>query len=840
MSPITLLRWIRRETRGALGRMGFFVACLAVGVAAIVGVSGFSTGLDVGIRREGRQLLAADVRIRGNEPIPEEVLELVENRQGIAMVEMRELVSMAASTEGRSLLAELKVVEPGYPFYGELVTDPGEPLTELLDNGGVLVDPDVLSRLGIAIGDPLLLGGLELKIHGLVLAEPDRTGGAFSLGPRVLLSAESFAATNLDQVGSRIFHRLLLRFPDDLAAEDRTELIDAMRETLGRDRGFRLETWDEALPELRRGIGRVERFLGLVALLSLLLGGVGVAQTTRAWLAGSMDNLAVLRCLGVRPGEAMWFFMLQAAALGLVGSLVGCAAGLMVQRFLPSLLSGLLPTADLPTWQPTAVLRGLGLGLGVAMLFSLEPLLLTRRVPPLRVLRRDVEPIPGRRWAPALTGMVVLLGIWAAAAFQSGSVALGGQFTLGVLAASLALGLGALVLIRLVAPPARRLTTTWLRHGLASLARPGAATVGAVVSLGLGVLLVVALSLVERQLRTELMAELPTSAPTAFLIDVLPDQWPGVQRLMAEEGAESVDSVPVVTARLSAIDGVEVADLVSAGDEDNSNRWALTREQRITYLETLPGDNRILKGALWSDPAVLEVSVEEEFATDLAVDLGSRLRFDIQGVPIELTVTSIRSVVWETFGINFFLVAEPGALDEAPQKRVATARLPKAREQRIQDRLATSFPNVTLFRIRELLEKVAGVVTRLAAGVRFLGSFAMLAGIVILGGAVSAATVRRGREIALLKTLGMTRIGVAGMLAVEYGLLGLVAGLVGTGGGSLLAWAVLTRGMEMSWSLQPAVLLLALVATILLTAATGIAASGRALRLRPIEVLRSE
>jgi putative ABC transport system permease protein len=333
------------------------------------------------------------------------------------------------------------------------------------------------------------------------------------------------------------------------------------------------------------------------------------------------------------------------------------------------------------------------------------------------------------------------------------------------------------------------------------------------------------------------MADLPTEAPSAFLIDIQPDQWPGVEALLRREGAGNLDSVPVVTARLLAIDGRDVG-LLARGNRER--RWALTREQRLTYMQRLPEDNRIVAGQLWGDPARAEVSVEEEFAAELGVGLGGVLRFDVQGVPLDLPVTSLRTVDWRTFGINFFLIVEPGVLESAPQHRLAAAELPRGREQRVQDLLAAGYPNVTLIQIRAVLEKIVAVLDRIGLGIRFLGGFTVLAGVAILAGAVAAGSARRGREVALLKTLGMTRKGVAAAHAVEYALIGLVAGAIGAGGGALLAWRVLAEGFELTWRPQPLPLVAALAATAALTVAAGLAASARALEKRPIEVLRSE
>jgi putative ABC transport system permease protein len=884
------LRFLRQETRGSRGRLLFFVACLAVGVAAVVAVAGIASGLESGVRREARRLLAADLAVEGREPLPESLdralAELArELGEPLGRADLRELVTVVAApargapdgsrrtavAPGRSQLVELKVVRGPYPFYGELALLPDRPLAELLDRpsgvngaavGGAVAAPELLDRLGLEVGDRLKIGGVEVPITGAVTAEPDRLGGAFGFtaGPRLFLGAATFDETGLEATGSRIRYRALLRLPEAAGEAGTERAAAAIRSVLPEGRGFGIETWAEAQPALRQGIARAERFLGLVALLSLLIGGVGVGQTVRAWLAGRMDAIAVLKCLGARPREVLLLYGGQTALLGLAGSLVGAAAGVAIllgSPFLSSHLGGdLLPAELLDPWQPGAVARGLLLGVSVALLFGLPSLAGALRVPPARVLRRDVEPLPVAWPVRLAVAAAVLGGVGATASAQSGSLRLGIEFTAGAAAATLALAGAAIAVSRGAARlrgrrHGRSATSArgsfWLRHGLAALGRPGAGTLAAVVALGLGVLVVVALWLIERRLTAELVGNLPEAAPSVFLIDIQPDQWAPLRRLLEAEGAEAIDSVPVVMARIAAVDGVPVGELTDAsfgrervedvGGDDR--RWALTREQRLTYLDRLPEDNRVVAGELWSAPGVAEVSVEEEFAGDLGVGVGSTLGFDLQGVPLELAVTSLRRVDWSTFGINFFLVVEPGVLEAAPQYRIAAVRLPPGTEAVVQDRVTAAFPNVTVLQIREILDKVVAVIQALAGGIRFVGTFTVLAGAAILAGAVSAGAARRSREVALLKTLGTTRGGVVAVYSVEYALVGLVAGVIGSAGAVVLSWAVLTRGMEVAWVFDPLPLATGVLGGAALAVVAGLAASVKALQSRPLEALRS-
>ncbi|HWM94414.1 MAG TPA: FtsX-like permease family protein [Thermoanaerobaculia bacterium] len=849
-----------RESRGARGRLAFFVACLSVGVAAVVSVAGMSASIDEGVRVEARQLLAADLAIEGRRPVPPGLDLAKAGLAGARRTDLKETVTVVlreGGGTGASQLVELRVVDGEYPFYGELVLQPRRPLGELLGPETVVVGSELLATLGMRQGDTLRVGGAPFRIAGVVLSEPDRVSVSFTIGPRVFMTGEGLDRTQLTGRGSRVGYRTLIKLPPGFPADGLDTAKERLESALADASFYEIETYKEAQPALRNSIDRVDRFLGLVALLSLFVGGIGVAQSVRAWLSSRLDAIAVLKCLGMRPREILPLYLGQTALLGLAGSLVGIVLGSLLQLALPGLFPDLIPAELVRPWQPTALLRGLALGVGVAVLFSLPSLSAVLRVPPARVLRRDAEPLPSHRWAAAATLIVLGTGIWAMATAQSRSLDLGSRFTAGVILVTAVLAGAALLVSWMV----RRLPREslpgriWMRHGLAALARPGAGTVSAIVALGLGVLVVLGMSLVERRLSNQLATAIPPDAPSAFLIDIQPDQWQGVHDVLRRAGASRVDMVPVIMVRLAAIDGRTVEELATAAearrerrrqgsdreeDREGARRWALTREQRLTYLKELPPDNRLVAGKLWTDPSRSEVSVEQEFAEDLGLKLGSVIRFDVQGVPVELTVTSLRTVDWQTFGINFFLVAEPGVLEKAPQLRLAAARLPRGSEQGVQDALAAAYPNVTLIRVREVLEKIAGVLERIGVGIRFLGGFTVLAGIAILGGAVSAGSARRGREVALLKTLGMTRKGVAGAFAVEYALIGLVAGIIGAAGAVVLSYMVVTRGFELVWELQPWPLAAALAGTVFLAVAAGLAASARALERRPIEVLRAE
>ena len=847
MSPGLYLRYMARESRGSLGRLVFFIFCLSVGVAGVAAVASMSDSIEEGIRAEARTLLAADLVVEGSRPLPEELdrhLESIAGSRSTVVLELPTIIAAPgdAAGPGRSMLAGIKAIDGDYPFYGTLRLDPDRPLAELLRPDTAVVGPEALERLGLELGGRLHIGGTAFSIEGVVHDEPDRLRFVVTLGPRVFLSKEGLDRAGLQAFGSRILHRRLIRLPDGADAARAAEVAAVLKEGLPGSEFMRIETFAEAQPGLRDALSRTERFLGLVALLSLLMGGIGVAQAVRAWLAGRIDAIAVLKSLGVRPREILWLYLGQTFLLSMVGSAIGLVAAIGVLMILPFVIGDLLPVTTALRLQPMAALRGAGLGVGVAILFSLPSLIGIRRVPPARVFRNEAEPLPGSRLFWWGAWILLIGGIGMMSIVQSGSVAQGLLFTGAILAAAGVLALGALALSRIVGRAPRRAARVWLRHGLSALSRPGAGTLGAIVALGMGVVVVLSMHLVQIQVSDQLRAELPTDAPTAFLVGIQPSQREGVRELLRDAGATRIDSVPVTMARLREVDGRPVRDLLEEEEavRGSRRRRIYTREHRLTYMNDLPEDNVVVDGELWQDDALDEISIEKDYARDMGVSVGSTVVFDIQGVPLELTVTSLRTVEWEGFGINFFLIVEPGILDDAPQFHVTATRLPSVSEQTVQDQLAAVFPNVTYLRIREILEKVAAILETIGLGIRLLGGFTVLTSIAILAGAVSAGLVKRAREVALLKTLGMTRRGVVAVFSVEYALIGLVAGAIGAVGGGLVSWTVLTQGMEMEWTFRVLPYLLAVMGSIGLTVLAGISASTRALSRRPIEVLRAE
>lgn len=833
-----LLRLLLREVRGARARLAPFLASLAVGVAAVVLVAGLGDGVSRAIRLEARPLLGADVAARSFQPLPAE-LDPTEEFPDVSRADTVDLLTMVATppradgAPGKSLLGELKAVSPGWPFYGAPTLSPDRPLADLLDPSGIVVDPSLLERLGVAVGDTVRIGGADFTVRAVVEKEPGRLPSGMSAGPRVFTSLEGLERAGIGDSGARITWRALFRAPDEQRAG---ELATWLKSTAGTR--ARVETWSDAQPSAQRSIERSTSYLGLVALLSLVVGGVGVAQSTRAWMAQRLDALAVQRCLGLTTGELRLLALGQTAALATIGSLAGALLGVGALAVAPSLLDGLIPPGAISPWQPGAMAKGVALGVGIALLFAARPLDQAARVPPLRVLRRDVEPLPDP--LPRRVAYAVLLGggILALGWIQSRDWVVAGAFT-AALAAVAGLGAaGAAGAAGALGRAARSVRRWWLRHGLATIGRPGSGVVPATVSLAVGVVVVLTTLLVEGRIFAQINEEFPKDAPSAFLVDVQPDQREDVTRMLADAGATAVHTAPMIVARLSAIDGRSVDEI--AAERGDDTRWSLTREQRLSYMASLPPDNRITAGAAFSDAVPAELSLEQRYAESLGATVGTRLTFDVQGVPIDLTVTSLREVSWESFNMNFFLVAEPGVLDGAPQTVLVTAQVPPDREPGLQDTLAAAHPNVSLISVRAALAQARGVLERLAWGIRAVGGFTALAGIAILVSGVAADAARQGRKVALFKTLGTTRAAVVGLFAVEYGLIGLLAGVLGAAGAVVTSRVVVTELMRLGWRTDLPTILGGVVVTVVLSAVAGVVANTRALRVRPAEVLRGE
>lgn len=878
-----------RETRGAWRHFLYFFVCIAVGVGALVGVSLFAAHVDRAVTKEARGLLGGDLEIRSSHPLGDKGRDVLLSlgERGITTTRVSELVAMAARTEGgalsgqRTQIVELKAVESSYPFYGILRLEPQQSLDHLLHPDpaackepsclGAVVQESLLLRMGVAVGDRLKIGRATFLITGLVRTEPDRMANAFSLGPRVLISHDGLRASELIKPGSRVRERQLLRLPAGLALEPlRAELRGRLAAENVRVSGYR-----DAQPQLKQFLEQLSRYLGLIGLTALFIGGLGVAMSIQAFLQEKLKTIAVLKTVGADSATIVRTYVVQALGLGFLGSLAGMLLGIGLQRVLPPLLAGVFVSdlldqlggsVELSSASIGPLLKGGALGLLTTLLFTLWPLLRIREIKPAAIFRRDVESAPSdvaaqtlswrARWGlddrlNLLTAIAIVAGLGGLSIWQAGSWKVGGLFMGGlILAVALLFGCARALVGGLRRLP--RPASLSLRYAMGNIARPGGHTAGTLVAIGMSVIVIVTVALVEQALLHQVGETRPVDAPTFFFIDVQPDQQEGFGKLVrAQTGGRSPELTPLVRSRLHAVNGEPVKfeeereqeERREEGKDERRRQWYLSREYVLTFLEALPKGNEIVRGAWWKPGQVFpgpQVSVEEEAAKSLGLEIGSTMEFDIQGATIAAEVSSIRKVEWGNFSTNFYLILSPGSLDGAPVTYVATINVPPEQEVPLQQAVVASFPNVSAIHVGDVLDNFARVLDRLALAIRAVAVFCVVTGGLVMAAALAATRYRRLYESVILKALGATRGLIARTFAAEYALLGLVGGMMAIGLSSALSWLVLTYIFELPWSLYPAVLLTGLGLTILLTLVVGFLSTYQILGQRPLAILRYE
>ncbi|HEY3066298.1 MAG TPA: FtsX-like permease family protein [Methylomirabilota bacterium] len=836
------LRLAWRQTRGGWRHSVGALACIVLGVAALTGVGTFAANVDGALAREARALMGGDLELRSAHPLGAagaDVLARWRDAGGVT-TDVREMVAMARrEDDGRTLLVELKAVDPHYPLYGAVDVQGGRPLADLLAGNGTVVHEALLARLGVGVGDRIAIGRGVFTVRAVLRREPDGPGGFVSLGPRVLIASDALEATGLLAFGSRVRYRTLVRLPATLA-------VGGARESIARaivDPGVRVTAFDAAQPGLRRFFEQLGSYLGLVGLVSLLVGGLGVAAAVSTLLRRARASLAILKCLGATSRRLLVAYLLQTQALGLIGSAIGVGLGLAAQPLLVRLLADTVPFALSAEPHPWTAVRALAMGTLTALLCALWPLLAIGDVRPSLLLRRDVDEAARAR-RPWLATIPVAAGLVALAFWQAGSWRMGAIFVVAAAAALVGLaGLGRA--LTLISRLASRMPALALRQGVANLRRPGAQTVPVVIALGVGVMLLVAVALLETSLGRQIDHERRHEAPSFFFLDIQADQRDRFTRAVEDAtGGQPPRLTPVVRARLSAVKGVPVTrQMVEARrGQGHDETWYLTREYVLTWAEELPSTSTIVRGRWWrpDDEGHPRVSVEEAAARYLDVGPGDTLTFDVQGVPVEAEVTSVRKVDWQSLAVNFFVIFSPGALEGAPTTWVGTARVPPAAEAGLQDEVVRALPNVTAIPLRDVLERAAGILDELAVAIRVIALFSIAAGLAVMLGALAATRAARLYESVVWRTLGATRGVVARIFAVEYACLGAAAGLGGTALAALLAWAVLRFVLDVPWTFAPDALLLGVALTVAVAVVIGFLGTFRLLGEKPLPVLRRE
>lgn len=891
MTFVMTMAW--RETRAAWRHFLYFFFCIALGVGTLVGVGLFAANVEDTVAREARSLMGGDLEVRLTRAISshgDDVLRSLQ-RRAIDVTHVSELVAMA-SRPGRETssshpsyavptqLIELKAVEPSYPFYGMLKTDPPRPVSQLVGNQagacletasasktdcyGAIVQDSLLIKMGLQVGDEIKIGRALLTITGTLKHEPDRVASAFSLGPRVMMSQDALRSADLVKPGSRVRERYLLRLPSVIQPDS---VLNELRDRLADDSAH-VSTFREAQPQLRRFLDQLSRYLGLVGLTALFVGGIGVASTIHAFVKDKLKTIAVLKTLGADSGTVIRTYLVQALCLGLMGSLAGVTLGISLQHAIPTLLAGLVPidlldlSVSRGSFPAGPMMKGVALGAATTLLFTLWPLLGIREIRPALIFRTEMvnteedDASNKRRFAwlthlrdpvRCITGGLISIGLSGLAIWQAGSISIGMMFMGALLSAVVLLTLAARIVIRWlkIVPPPSSLT---VRHAMRSLSRPGSQATSIMVAVGIGVMIIVTISLLERSLITQIGESRPLNAPTFFFIDVQPDQKEAFEHLIHQRFPHATPELtPLVRSRLHAVNGhpvpIHEKEKERRGNGEHGKSWYFTREYVLTFLDGLPKDNVVVKGQWWSPPLNTDgalVSVEEDAARHLGVEPGSTIEFDIQGTVVAATVSSIRKVEWNNFSTNFYMILSPGSLVGAPFTFVATVRVVPAEEVPLQQTVVEAFPNVTAINIGEVMDTFARVLEHLSAAIRAIAVFCMLAGGLVMAATLATTRYRRLYESVVFKALGATRMFIARSFAAEYAFLGVVAGFIGTVLASALSWGVLYFFFDLPWTLQPAVLIGGLLLTAILTLAVGFLSTFRILGQRPLAILRHE
>ena len=889
MTPFTFtMAW--RETRSAWRHFVYFLVCIAIGVGALTGVSLFGAEVEKTVNKEARSLLGGDLEIRLSHTISPQGQTILDSLspRGISLTHVSELIAMAAksdsSTSGQpTQIVELKAVEPEYPLYGTIRLEPHGNLAELLNQQagrcqgrptfGVVVQESLLIKMGLQIGECLKIGQGLFGITGVVRTEPDRMANAFSLGPRLLMSREGLHAAELVKVGSRIRERYLLKIPPNLPADP---LLYELRGRLELD-AARVSGYKDAQPQLKQFLDQLTRYLGLIGLTALFIGGLGVATSVHAFVREKLTTIAILKTIGADSPTIIRTYALQAMMLGLAGSLIGLLIGVLLQQGLPWMIAALMASDLLDqlgftegglSISPVPLVKGLALGLLSTLLFTLWPLLTIREVKPARIFRREIVPMAPpasqnpqpwwRAWrkidqGKGITSIGIGLGLALLSVWQAGSWRVGALFIAAFAGAVVLLGLAARALLRVLTRRPRP-DLLIFRQALGNVLRPGSQAVSITIAIGIGVMVVTTVSLVERSLLAQVGENRPSDAPTFFFIDIQPDQTEEFVRLLHQRTNDPAPRLtPLVRSRLASIKGQPIRlEALSEAEEqkerseakkEQRKKWYLTREYVLTFLQELPKDNKVVAGEWWKPGQSFTkplISIEEEAAAQLGLMVGDTMEVDIQGVPVTGEVGSIRKVEWGNFSTNFYMIFSPGSLDGAPHTYVATVHVSPSEEVAVQQAVVTTFPNVTAINMGDMLNSFARVLDRLSLAIRAVALFCVLSGCFVMAAALAATRYRRLYESVILKALGATRMVIAQSFAVEYALLGALGGLLGTVLASVLSWVVLETVFDLSWSLQPGVLASGCAATVMLTVLVGFFSTYRILGQPPLAVLRHE
>jgi putative ABC transport system permease protein len=819
-------RLLARDWRA--GEVTLIACAIVIAVAAVTTVGFFTDRVQRALQQQANRLIGADLSITGSRPIAPGLKDEA-RRRGLTAVAIVRFPSMVVRGE-RTMLSDVKVVEAGFPARGEVriaerLFAPDRRAASVPEPGTAWVDERLYTGLDLGEGARVAVGNLELKVAAIVTQEPGVALGFLSGQPRVMLNAADLAATGLIQPGSRARHSL--QVSGDAAAVDAYRAWLAPRLAAGE----RMEGVRDARPEIRSALDRAERFLNLAVLTTVLLAAAAVALAARRYLQRHLDGCAVMRCLGAGQALILRLHAMHFAILGLLAAACGSAIGMATQMVLAFWLSE-VSTVPLPAPGAGPALEGAVVGLLLLLGFALPPLVSLARVPTLRVIRRELG-VPGAGgMAGYAAGMAVVctLVLWRAQDFRLGYTVLG--WSIAAIAAACALTWAVLRALSLARGPG----VAW-RFGMAGLRRQRLGTVVQVVALALGIMALLTLTLIRSGLTRNWQQNLPPGAPNRFIINIQPEQVEPVREFLAAKGIAAPDIHPMVRGRLTRINERRV----SADDyaEDRARRL-VNREFNLSWAASLSRGNQVVAGRWWKDAGAAsdQLSVERGLAESLGIAMGDRLTFDIGGVPVAGTVTSLRAVDWDSFNVNFFVLAPPGLFDGYPATYVTSFHLPGA-QALLLNALVKRFPNIVLIDVAQALAQVQGMMDQVARAVQFVFLFTLVAGLVVLYAAIAATQDARLYEAAIMRTLGASRAQINRAHLAEFTIIGAAAGLVAAAGATGLGWFVAVRFLQLEYAPDPAVWLIGILGGAGGVALAGYIGTRRVLVAAPLKVLRS-
>ncbi|MDZ7804553.1 ABC transporter permease [Thiohalophilus sp.] len=819
-------RMLWRDWRA--NELGILALGLVIAVTSITAVGFFTDRIERGLQEQSAELMGADLVVKSRNA---SVLQHADAIQELPL-------QVATTTQFRSVvlgeaqphLVEVKAVSNGYPLRGTLRVSESPfaedtPTDNIPETGTIWVDARLLYLLDAEIGQTVSLGEKAFTLRRVLRYEPDRAGDLFSMAPRVLMNQADLAATGLLGQGSRVTYRVLIAGARETVESYRATLKDQLQP------GEQIQSVEEGRPELNTALERARQFLGLAALISVLLAGVAIATVAYRFTRRHLDTSAMLRCLGTTQTIIIRLFTLEMLWLALLASTAGCLLGLVTQQVIAQLLDQLL-LVRLPAPSARPLLLGYATGIVLLLGFALPPLLALRRVPPLRVLRKDIAtpPVSNGLLYLAVLGCMALLLYW-----QIGNVRLVSLVLAGMLGTLALLAVVAYGMIRLLNRMRTRVGMAW-RFGLSNIARRSMTSMIQVVAIGLGLMVLLLLSTVRSDLLADWQNSLPPDAPNHFVINVQPDQVEEMRQFFSQLGVENTRLYPMVRARLVEIN----AEPVRATDyEEDRARRMVTREFNLSWAEVMQRDNTLVEGRWWTqaDHGKPLLSLEAGLAETLGLGVGDVVSFNINGTVTDFTVHNLRTVEWDSFNINFFTVVPPGVLEQWPANWLTSVYLDSEQRRHLAD-LVSTFPNVTLIDVETLMQRVRQIMDRVSLAVEFIFLFTILAGLAVLYAAIQANQDERRFENAVLRTLGAKKQTLLLGLVAEFVLLGSLAGLLAGLSATSLAWLLAEHLFEFDYEFAPGVILLGLVSGIVIVTIAGLLGTRRVLTHPPMETLR--